>query len=754
MYGVERIKLELPSKLNEICHFSFDIDNLIKVLDYFFNNNVIVISEIKDIKSKVKDIDTLHEEIEKLKLKTMSIEKTHENINRSFLDMKDRFIKNESKVADIVKKNAEIENSIERNEKMLDGHDSNLNNLNRVVEENIKSIKQIQENFGINLEKMHKFEQKINEIHQENIKTHELIEKNKNKSAEDQNNNQKQIDSINGNIYEIDETIKQIKTEFEKKYRDFDNCINNIMDTVTNMVNKGTASEQNDKNLFKLTMNEIEREREKFNSFIEEHKHSQEKRDKENDTLKKIVDSIKIDINNVKEKINTTKAAKAKEEEKGEKKSVHKFEINTTMEDSVQKLNEYIKKITKTISTLPNREEFETLNRNITSRVNKIEQIHKNGLMNLESKTNKKSFSINKDSDSNKNENISLNYLNSWGEKFKHSILGEINETLKDMIKKEGKHLDISKNPQILEIIRIITQHSEDINNNNKTVIDLRKTIFSIEVDKKFNILVEKTNQLEEEVDRNKKKIFELIKTIDGFEDEGEEGQYQPETIKGKLNLLEKTYNNMSEKLIIIEARYKSLSKEIKDDVKSSLRIETVKTVGQFREKLEIFTRRFEEELRNKIDQMGLNNFEKRMNTKIYYNLKDKLNRNEMQKNNNVINRKIDSLENKISKTLVDTIIDLQMDEAPLIIKKTSNNMDICASCNQIIKDRGYVNTAENSQSSQNINKNLSTNNKNDVNNKFRKTFYGFNRTQTSMPKINNVMNLRKDLPDINKNNS
>ena len=120
-----------------------------------------------------------------------------------------------------------------------------------------------------------------------------------------------------------------------------------------------------------------------------------------------------------------------------------------------------------------------------------------------------------------------------------------------------------------------------------------------------------------------------------------------------------------------------------------------------------------------------------------------------MQKNNNEINRKIDSLENKISKTLVDTIIDLQIYEAPLIIKKTTNNLDICASCNQLIqKDRGYIsNTEQNSQSNANINsnKNLSSNNK------FRKTFYGFNRIQTSMSKINNVMSLKKELPDINK---
>ena len=749
MYGIERIKLELPSKLENIFNYSFNFDNLIKVLDYLFNNNVIMVREIKDLKMRVKDIDILQEEIEKLKLKTSSIEKNNDNINRSFIDMKDRFIKNDTKVSDLIKKNQEFQNTIERNEKILDGHDTNLNNLNKVVEENIKSIKQMQENFGINLEKMHKFEQEINDIHKENIKTHELIDKNNNKFVEDQNTNEKQIDSINNNISEINESLNLIRNTFEKKYRDFDNCINNIMDNISEMSAKGINSEQNDKNLFKLSMNEIEREREKFNLFIEEHKLIQEKRDKENDTLKKIIDSMKIDLNHINDKLNKTKIIKENEEEKEEKKP-KEIEGNHVSEDSLYRINEYIKKITKTISTLPNREEFEALNRNLLSRIKKIEQDNNNGILAFEKVSKNSNSNINEK----RNEN-NLNYLNTIAEKIKNSVFNEMGDNIKDMIKKEGKSLDISKNPQILEIIRIMTQYSEEINNNNKSVIDLRKTIYSIEADKKFNILVEKTTKLEEDNDRNKKKIFELIKTIEGYDiDEGEDNKYQPETLKGKINLLEKSYNNLNDKLLQVEAKYKSLSKEIKDDIKSNLRIETVKTVGQFREKLEIFTRRFEEELRNKIDQMGLNNFEKRMNTKIYFNLKDKLNRNEMQKNNNVINRKIDSLENKISKTLVDTIIDLQMDEAPLIIKKTSNNLDICASCNQIIRDRGYINvTEQNSQSSQNINinKNNITSNNNNNNNKFRKTFYGFNRTQTSMPKINNVMSLKKDLPDINK---
>ena len=217
----------------------------------------------------------------------------------------------------------------------------------------------------------------------------------------------------------------------------------------------------------------------------------------------------------------------------------------------------------------------------------------------------------------------------------------------------------------------------------------------------------------------------------------------------------------MNDKISSIESKYKSITKEIKDDIKSNLKVESIKTVSQFREKLELFTRRFEEELRNKIDQMGLNNFEKRMNTKIYYDLKDKLNRQEMQKNNNLINRKIDSLENKISKTLVDTIIDLQMDEAPLIMKKAPNNIEVCASCNQIIQkekeNKSLVNINEqmspshisNNKCLNSLNYNKFVNNT--TNNKFRKTFYGFNKTQTSMPKINNVMSLKKELPDINK---
>ena len=75
-----------------------------KIVDYLFNNNVIMIREMKDLKNRVANLEFLESEIENLKIKTTTIEKTNDNINRSFIDMKERFIKSDSKVSDIIKK--------------------------------------------------------------------------------------------------------------------------------------------------------------------------------------------------------------------------------------------------------------------------------------------------------------------------------------------------------------------------------------------------------------------------------------------------------------------------------------------------------------------------------------------------------------------------------------------------------------------------------------------------------------------------
>ena len=760
--NIDKLKLELPSQLGEICRFSFDCSNLMKVIDYLFNNNLVMIKEIKVLKTKVFDLELLQSEFEKVKSKASTLEKSNENMNINFLNMKERFNQNEAKLADFFSKEEEFKTDFENCKRIIEGHDTNINNLNKVVEENVKNIKQNQENVGINLTKINKMEQEMKEIHLENIKTHELIDKNDNKNNTELTKNEKQIESLNSNISEINESINSIKILMDKKNRDFDNSIKSIMDNISDLTSKGIKDENklneaNDNNLFKIAMGEIERVNEKINTYNSEQQSLMEKKEKESEMFKKLIEGLQSDINNINNKfvdLNTVPTI-SNEEENTDKKISDGDNTKYATKKSLEKLDESMKKMIKSVGTLPKREEFETFQRNTLLRLKKVEDMGM-GMFHIEPKVNK--------TETNKEKTeTNINFFNpTLLDNLRNSLYSDLNSSFREMIKKEGKNLDLSKNAQILEILKILTKNNEDINNHNKSVIDLRKTLIALEVDKRINFLQERINSLEEGDERNKKKIYELNLAINGSNDKDEseenEENYEPTCIRGKIEITEKLFNTLNDKFVSIENKYKSITKEIKDDIKSNLKIESIKTVNQFREKLEIFTRRFEEELRNKIDQMGLNNFEKRMNTKIYFDLKDKLNRQEMQKNNNLINRKIDSLENKISKTLVDTIIDLQMDEAPLIVKKVPNNLEVCASCNQVIpkeKDnKSSITTEQMSQNNLNNNKNLSINKfmSNSTSNKFRKTFYGFNKTQTSMPKINNVMSLKKELPDINGN--
>ena len=83
---IDNLKLELPSNLADICRFSFDYSNLMKIIDYLFNNNLVMIKEIKGLRTRVYDLELIQDEFEKIKSKMNLIEKSNDNINRNFLD--------------------------------------------------------------------------------------------------------------------------------------------------------------------------------------------------------------------------------------------------------------------------------------------------------------------------------------------------------------------------------------------------------------------------------------------------------------------------------------------------------------------------------------------------------------------------------------------------------------------------------------------------------------------------------------------
>ncbi len=331
-------------------------------------------------------------------------------------------------------------------------------------------------------------------------------------------------------------------------------------------------------------------------------------------------------------------------------------------------------------------------------------------------------------------------------EKITESITKKIGPLLIDTFEKEIKNIDLSQSPQIIELYNRASQQTDDINKNYSSIINLRDIILSNETDKRIILLNEQVAKHDEEISKNQQKIYEIMKNIEGSDDEDDGGLQKNgksnQTVKERLDLCTNNCISLKEKVEAIDKRNNSMKKEFKEDIRLNLKNETFKVVETFKNKLESFTNKFEHELKNKIDQMGLATFENKMNSKLSIDLKDKLNRNELKKNNNLINRKIDSLENKISKTLVDTIIDLQMEEAPLLTKKNSRNVEICASCNQVLKTCNSISGHERS--------NTGINSSGGGAHSFRKTIYGSGFTQSQMPKIN-IMSPKKSFPELNK---
>ena len=252
----------------------------------------------------------------------------------------------------------------------------------------------------------------------------------------------------------------------------------------------------------------------------------------------------------------------------------------------------------------------------------------------------------------------------------------------------------------------------EEISKNDSSIISIRNILAVSPT--QSDILMAKQD-IERLSDETKKKFNEILMTINGDEDDEDEEEENKNGLAGfclkkKIDILISKYHELFNKIASVQNKSNALSREIKEEVKQNLKAETLKVVEDFKQKLENFTSKFEIELRSKIDRGGLNVFEDKLNSKLKIDLKEKLDRIELKKNNYVIKRKIDSLENKISKTLVDTIIDLQMDEAPLIVKKNAQNFELCASCNQIVKkgNANYLNTDRNFYKS-NKNNNINT---------------------------------------------
>ena len=215
-------------------------------------------------------------------------------------------------------------------------------------------------------------------------------------------------------------------------------------------------------------------------------------------------------------------------------------------------------------------------------------------------------------------------------EKIQSSINNNISNLIEDIIIKNGRNIDLSNNTVILDLIRNNKNSFDEINQKILSLSENKGKI-SKEIEEKVDMLNEQVIKLYENNNINSLKIGEVIREIEGSDNEEEDQEDNKKnklnegTIKERLSRLSNLFYEIKDRAVMLEKKNNSFNREIKEDVKSHLKIETTKIVEQFKNKLSIFTHKFEDELNNKIDQIGLYSFEKKINSKLYYELKDRI---------------------------------------------------------------------------------------------------------------------------------
>jgi hypothetical protein len=667
------------------------------------NTDINITSNYQNLEKRVTILECLKGDINEIKIQAKNIQNSNDNLNRSMQTMQEKLLKMDLKINELEKKSNEHIAQANENQKKLESYGKNIEHLNKVVEDNIKKTINFEEEFNKNKKELILISEKLPQLVERDKDIESLIQTKNDILTSKINDNKNSIDKINNNLYDLNALYSNLKKEVDIKNKEIQARMANIIETISSginlsQVNINNSTDENGENngllikavndnlVLNSTLAQIQNDQQYFKDFISKYNEDKGHYDNILETNDKEISKIKVEINKLKER---------KELVHNKEENIENIIFNPkdfVTNDMFKKINDNIRIITSSISSVPKRDEFEKEIRKINSRLEIIELIQQG--VTSGPRTMIKSDLVQKDGDK------TSAYL-TQANKFILSTKDEEKEksSLKKLIihilNEEMKNINILENPKFFEMYETIVKCKEDISKNDKSIINIRNLMT---MGPSQNDIMTMRTDLERLSEETKKKFNEIILNLNGDDEEESEDEYDKIGMAGlcmkkKIEVLVGKFQELYNKFTNLQNRSNSLSKEIKEEVKQNLKNETLKVVGEFKLKLDNFTNKFEIELKKKIDRGGLTIFEDRLNTRIRGDLKEKMDRSEMKKNNNQIRKKIDSLENKISKTLVDTIIDLQMDEAPLLIKKNSRNYELCASCNQPVKKESYCNT-------------------------------------------------------------
>ena len=654
---------KLPSKKDDLFCFSFNFENLIKTIDYLHKYNLALFSKLQNFNERMIKVEEIAVQFPKVQEEIQNLQLYSREQEKMIKENQSKINDNDTKINDLSKKIDKNKININKNEELINNNKEKIDLLfkEREKEKNDNQIKEQEK-----------------KVQNENQNEKEVVNFDEIKKYINENifkgRNDKDIELLKHNVNTINDKLKEMQINIDSSNNQMERNISNLINSLENGGGEGfqlnIPGKNADGNLFKMTMAQIEKNK----------KYSQDMIDQISTALEKLRHDVNWLNNDLFEcKNNYQNLQKLFDEYLEDKKFYLTFKDIKQISKNVDILLSKIKEFSLKTDLESSKTDFNVKFQKITAKLKELDE-----LKNLKNKKEKEERDSGWDPED-------LNFV---------PVTKRISELISDLLKSEGKNIDLTKNKHFIELMKLNQQNSSELNKNMKNYLNLKTLISSSLSQNDIEELKKEITDFKNDYRIYKNKLVDLIQVIGGSDLSNSDDRYIEEekmfdnklkqseqTIKGKIEFITEYLEDLSNKLMKAEKKLNSLTKDLKDDMKANLRLDTFKVVEQFKLKLNSFTDKFENELKNKIDKMGLNVFENKLSSKLNLDLKDKLNKNDLKKNNFMINKKIDTLENKISKTLVDTIIDLQMDDAPLLMKKNNRNVELCASCNRPLND-------------------------------------------------------------------
>ena len=724
---------------------SINFDGLKEVIEFFHKNMNIMNDKINDINKKFKGYEDIQNQMKENKIKTESglrlLNELEQTINSYSLNIMDN-----SKKISINKDNLEVlKEDIEKiklDNKNLssevkelytelnqinksDENNKNENSNENILKTEIDKIRgENKENFDKLIKKIDELDIKIKDIENNKEKINDINEKNENDIKEKEENKNENINNIilyqdlSKRVGQLEEKINKMPAEInheiilpnqnkitEIKNSPFSNAENKLEEEINNNNNNILVSNYDDR------LNKIDSKLSKLENDILSLQINNNK--DENQNHPSLQDEKSINNN----KLNNNENEKNDEINQKEEKDYteHKENIDKEIHEKINLLQKQIFEIMSKIDESNNnlspenflrKSEFVKFSKNVDIQLknynDKINNILSKNSMSADI-MKKISLNNNIPTKNEKSDNQKTNKNLNTAE-----LIESLESTTRTIILEYLEKLDLTKNKKIIEIGKVLESQNNLINELNSKILELsnqninqiKKYVELLENTKKeiendINDIENKMNSipiLREEIDFNQGMLFgadELEKYKKMSKEEKNNEILIGTSLKEEIKIHGDYLKKLSEGINKVNNRINNLNKENLALIKKDLKNESNFILEDFKSGLKVSISNIEAQLKDKVDKLGLDQFWNKINEQLIEGMKNKIDKKEMNKNNIYLKKKIDNLESKISRTLVDTLIDLQMDEAPLLVKKNFREIteQKCASCGQNLQN-------------------------------------------------------------------